>query len=105
MNLIEKRAAWSLSLIYAFRMFGLFMIFPVFVLYAQAIPGATPLSIGIALGIYGLTQALFQIPFGMASDHFGRKPIIAIGLLLFALGSVLAATSDNMMVFLFRLPW
>jgi len=97
MNSTEKRATWSLSLIYAFRMFGLFMIFPVFVIYAQDIPGATPQTIGLALGVYGLTQALLQIPFGMASDKFGRKPIITIGLLLFALGSVLAALSDDML--------
>jgi MFS family permease len=97
MNATEKRATWSLSLIYAFRMFGLFMIFPVFVIYAQDIPGATPQTIGFALGVYGLTQALLQIPFGMASDKFGRKPIITIGLLLFALGSVLAALSDDML--------
>ena len=97
MNAIEKRATWSLSLIYAFRMFGLFIIFPVFAIYAQDIPGATPQTIGFALGVYGLTQACLQIPFGLASDKFGRKPVIAIGMVLFVIGSVIAATSSDML--------
>ena len=92
----ERRAAFSLALIYSFRMLGLFMIFPVFALYATDYEGATPALIGLALGIYGLTQAILQIPFGLMSDRFGRKPIIALGLVLFAAGSVLAALSESM---------
>ncbi len=96
MSLREKRAAASLASIYAMRMLGLFMILPVFVLYAdQLYDGATPVLIGIAIGVYGLTQAVLQIPFGMLSDRFGRKPIIYIGLLIFAGGSVVAATADS----------
>ncbi len=91
----EKRAALSLSLIYAFRMIGLFMILPVFSLYAQQYQGATPLLIGLAIGIYGLTQGLFQLPFGFLSDRFGRKKMIVIGLLLFAAGSAVAATAET----------
>jgi len=97
MTPIEKRAAFSLAGIFSLRMMGLFMILPVFALFATDIEGATPVMIGLAIGIYGLTQALFQIPFGMMSDKFGRKPIIAIGLVIFAIGSVIAATSDSMM--------
>ena len=97
MTPIEKRAAFSLAGIFSLRMMGLFMILPVFSLFATDIEGATPVMIGLAIGIYGLTQALFQIPFGMMSDRFGRKPIIALGLVIFAIGSVVAATSDSMM--------
>ncbi len=97
MTPIEKRAAFSLAGIFSLRMMGLFMILPVFALFATDIEGATPVMIGLAIGIYGLTQALFQIPFGMMSDRFGRKPIIALGLVIFAIGSVVAATSDSMM--------
>jgi len=86
----------ALASIMSIRMLGLFMIFPVFALYAQNLPGATPLLIGLAIGIYGLTQAILQIPFGILSDRFGRKPIIYIGLFIFALGSVIAAMSTSM---------
>lgn len=92
----ERRAVFSLASIYALRMMGLFMILPVFALYGETLEGYTPALIGIAIGIYGLTQAAFQIPFGMASDRFGRKPIITIGLIIFAIGSVVAATADSM---------
>lgn len=92
----ERRAVFSLASIYALRMMGLFMILPVFALYGETLEGYTPALIGIAIGIYGLTQAAFQIPFGMASDRFGRKPIITIGLIIFAIGSVVAAMSDSM---------
>jgi len=97
MTPIEKRAAFSLAGIFSLRMMGLFMILPVFALFATDIEGVTPVMIGLAIGIYGLTQALFQIPFGMMSDKFGRKPIIALGLVIFAIGSVVAATADSMM--------
>jgi len=95
MNPIEKQGTFSLAGIYGLRMLGLFMILPVFALYAEGLEGVTPTLIGLALGIYGLTMALFQIPFGMLSDRFGRKPIITAGLILFAIGSVVAATSDS----------
>ena len=95
MTPLERRASFSLALIFACRMLGLFMILPVFSLYAEDLPNATPLLIGFAISAYGLTQALLQIPFGMLSDHFGRKKIIALGLILFAAGSVLAALSDS----------
>jgi MFS family permease len=91
----ERRAGISLALIYAFRMLGLFMIMPVFALYAEQLPEATPILTGLALGIYGLTQALLQIPFGMLSDRIGRKPVILAGLIIFALGSLVAASADG----------
>lgn len=78
-----------------FRMLGLFMVLPVFSVYARDLPDSTPLLIGFAISAYGLTQAILQIPFGMWSDRYGRKPLIAIGLVLFAAGSVIAATSDS----------
>ncbi|MDH5388771.1 MAG: MFS transporter [Gammaproteobacteria bacterium] len=91
----ERRAGISLALIYAFRMLGLFMILPVFAIYAEDLPEATPMLTGLALGIYGLTQAVLQIPFGMLSDKIGRKPVIAGGLLIFAVGSLVAASADG----------
>jgi MFS family permease len=91
----EKRAAYSLALIYAVRMVGLFMILPVFAIYAESLPDSTPILAGIALGIYGLSQGLLQIPYGMLSDKFGRKPMIAIGLMVFVIGSLVAAMSDS----------
>ncbi len=91
----EKRAAFSLSLVYAFRMLGLFMILPVFSLYADKFTSTTPLLTGLAIGIYGLTQGLFQLPFGFMSDRFGRKKVIVIGLLIFCLGSIVAAEADS----------
>ena len=95
MNSIERRAAISLALIYATRMLGLFMILPVFTLYAEQLVYVTPVLVGLAIGIYGLTQALLQIPFGIWSDRIGRKPVIIIGLLLFAAGSIIAAIADS----------
>ena len=95
MLITEKRAAFSLSLVYAFRMLGLFMILPVFSLYADDFAGATPLLTGLAIGIYGLTQGLFQLPFGFLSDRYGRKKVIVIGLLIFCLGSIVAAEADS----------
>ncbi len=92
---VERRAASGLASIFAFRMVGLFMLLPVLSLYAEHFTGTTPLLMGLALGIYGLTQALFQIPFGMLSDRFGRKLVIAAGLLIFAAGSVVAALATT----------
>ena len=91
----ERRATLSLASILSFRMLGLFMILPVFSLYAHSLKNSTPFLVGMALGIYGLTQALLQIPFGMLSDRIGRKPIIFMGLCLFALGSVIAALAHT----------
>ena len=84
-------------MIFAIRMFGLFIVFPVISLYARTLPGADPFWLGMALGGYGLSQALFQIPFGMLSDRFGRKTMIVLGLLIFAGGSVAAATAHTVM--------
>ncbi len=95
MTSIEKRSIAGLSSIFALRMLGLFMILPVFSLAADQYSGATPILIGLAIGAYGLTQALLQIPFGMLSDRIGRKRVITIGLLLFAAGSVVAALADS----------
>jgi MFS family permease len=92
---IEKRAAISIASLFALRMLGLFMIVPVFSLYAHSLSHATPFLIGIALGCYGLTQALLQIPFGMWSDHINRKSVIAVGFVLFAVGSLIAAFSHS----------
>jgi MFS family permease len=91
----EKRAIASLGLLYGFRMLGLFMLLPVLALYAADFEHSSPALIGLALGIYGLSQALLQIPFGMLSDRIGRKPVIYGGLLLFGLGSVVAATAAS----------
>ena len=95
MTSTEKRAAFSLAGIFSLRMLGLFMILPVFALYAEKLDGVTPVLVGLAIGIYGFTQAALQIPFGRLSDRVGRKPVIIGGLLLFALGSVVAATADT----------
>ena len=96
MTATERRATSALAGIYALRMLGLFLILPVFSIYAtDHLAGATPALIGLAIGAYGLSQAILQIPFGMLSDRFGRKPIIIIGLLIFAAGSVVAALSDT----------
>ncbi len=95
MNSQESRAAFSLAGIYALRMLGLFLILPVFALYAEDLEGVTHMLVGLAIGAYGLTQALLQIPFGMLSDRIGRKPVILGGLLIFAIGSVVAAMADS----------
>lgn len=91
----ERRAAWSLSLIYVVRMLGLFIILPVFTLFADDYTGSTPFLVGLAIGIYGLLQAVFQVPFGMLSDRIGRKRVVTAGLLLLGIGSVVAATADS----------
>ena len=97
MNLtsIEKKAALSLAGIYGLRMFGLFLVIPVLFIHAQSLHGFTPLLAGMAIGIYGLGQAILQIPFGYLSDRIGRKPVIIIGLLIFALGSIIAANAES----------
>lgn len=95
MTPLERRATLSLSLIFVLRMLGLFMILPVFALYAGELEGITPTRLGLALGIYGLTQALLQLPFGLASDRLGRKPVIVVGLLIFVAGSAMAAQADD----------
>jgi predicted MFS family arabinose efflux permease len=95
MTPLEKRSISGLSIIFALRMLGLFMILPVFSIAADQYSDATPMLIGLAIGAYGLTQALLQIPFGMLSDRIGRKKVITIGLILFALGSVVAANAES----------
>ena len=98
MSRVELRAALSLSSVYAVRMLGLFMILPVFALYAADLEGVTPALTGLALGAYGLTQAILQIPAGLLSDRIGRKPVIIGGLLIFALGSLVAALADSIYI-------
>ncbi len=95
MDRLEFRAATSLAAVFSVRLLGLFMIYPVFAAYAQGLSGATPYLIGEALGIYGLAQGLLQIPFGLLSDRFGRKRMIVLGLILFGLGSAIAAVSTS----------
>ena len=91
----EKRTIYSLSGILFFRMFGIFLILPVFSLLAMDLKGATPFLIGVAFGAYGLTQGLLQLPFGMWSDKVGRKKVILIGLSLFIAGNIIAAFADS----------
>ena len=91
----ETRAAGGLALVFAFRMLGMFMVLPVLATYGMDLAGATPALIGLAIGAYGLTQAVLQIPFGVISDRIGRRPVIYVGLVIFALGSVLAAQADS----------
>jgi MFS family permease len=96
MTAIERRASFGLASIYGLRMLGLFIILPIFALYAEKLPGGqSHLLMGIALGAYGLTQAVLQIPAGWMSDRYGRKPIIYCGLVIFAIGSLVAASADN----------
>lgn len=92
----ERRAVAVLASVYALRVFGLFLILPVFALYATGLSGHSAALVGLAMGIYGLTQAALQIPFGVLSDRFGRKPLIVIGLVIFAFGSVVAARADSL---------
>ncbi len=96
MTSVERRASIGLASIYGLRMLGLFIILPIFALYAEHLPGGeSHLLIGFALGAYGLTQAILQIPAGWLSDRYGRKPVIYAGLILFAIGSFIAASADN----------
>ena len=97
MTALERRASFSLASIFALRMLGLFLVLPVFALEAARYPGGDdPARVGLAMGIYGLTQACLQIPFGLASDWWGRKPVIVVGLLTFALGSFMAAWAPDL---------
>ena len=91
----EKRSIYSLSGILFFRMFSIFLLLPVFSVLALDLEGATPFLIGVAFGAYGLTQGFLQLPFGMWSDRAGRKKVIVIGLGLFIIGNLLAATADS----------
>ena len=98
MNSVERIFALKISLVMSVRMLGLFMLFPVMSVYASEYDNSTPFLVGMAIGVYGLTQALLQIPFGYLSDSFGRKPILIIGLIIFFLGSVLAANTSNLIL-------
>ena len=96
MNAQERAATLAISSLFALRMFGMFIILPVFALHAESLPGGRDYAlVGMALGAYGLTQALLQVPFGYASDRFGRKPAIVAGLLIFSLGSFVAAWAPD----------
>lgn len=96
MTRAEKRAASGLAAIFGLRMLGMFLILPVFALYAEDLPGGDNHTlVGLALGMYGLTQAIFMLPFGMASDRIGRKKVIIFGLVVFALGSLIAAVASD----------
>jgi MFS family permease len=97
MTPLERRASLSLAFIFALRMLGLFLVLPVFALEARHYPGGNdPAHVGLAMGVYGLTQGLLQIPFGIASDRFGRKRVIVLGLLVFAAGSFVAMMADTL---------
>ena len=95
MNYAWRQTVFPIATIFSFRLLGLFMLIPVFTLHASDLSGATPMLIGIALGCYGLSQGILQIPFGLLSDRFGRKPMITIGLILFAIGSILGAFAHS----------
>jgi len=95
MNALERRSTFALSSIFALRMLGLFMIIPVFSVAGQSYQYATPALIGLAVGVYGLTQAILQIPFSLLADRFSRKPLVVLGLLLFAIGGAIAGLSDT----------
>ena len=96
MDALERRSVLALASVYLFRMLGLFLIMPIISIAADDLSGANAALIGAAIGVYGLTQALLQIPMGMMSDKIGRKPIILIGLAIFALGSLICANADCM---------
>ena len=95
MTPVELRATWGLGTVFSLRMLGMFMVLPVLTTYGMALQGASEALIGLAIGIYGLAQAIFQIPFGLLSDRIGRKPLIVGGLLIFVIGSVIAAMTTS----------
>ena len=96
MSFFEIRTSLFLASVYSLRMLGMFLILPIFAIYASGLSGSpSQFQIGIALGIYGLTQAAFQIPFGMSSDFFGRKKVIYFGLVIFVLGSIISGASTQ----------
>jgi len=95
LNTLEKRTAVSLASVFAIRMLGLFMLMPIMAIYGQSLEGVSPLWIGLAIGAYGLTQAAFQIPMGWLSDKYGRRRIIVLGLVIFAIGSVIAGLAED----------
>ncbi|MFZ2727404.1 MAG: MFS transporter [Methylococcaceae bacterium] len=95
MTALEKRATWTLAGVYGLRMLGLFLIMPVLSLFAEQLSDSTPALIGLTIGIYGITQSVLQIPFGILSDKWGRKTIIIAGLILFLIGSIIAALSSS----------
>jgi MFS family permease len=97
LNPTELRVALSLAAVFAARLLGLFMVYPVFARLAQQLTGATPTTIGLALGMYGLAQGLLQIPLGLLSDRIGRKPVILAGLAIFVVGSIVAALSTSIL--------
>ena len=98
MTATERRSSISLALIFALRMLGLFLVLPVFMLEARKYPGGNDVAmVGLAMGAYGMTQAFLQLPLGMASDRFGRKRIIVAGLVVFAIGSLVAALAHTLM--------
>ncbi|MGP1953124.1 MAG: MFS transporter [Arsenophonus sp. ET-KM2-MAG3] len=95
MTLKELKATFWLGAVFTLRMLGIFMILPVLTSYGKELKGANELLIGLAIGIYGISQAIFQIPFGLMSDKFGRKQLIILGLLIFIIGSIIAAITDS----------
>jgi predicted MFS family arabinose efflux permease len=99
MSPLELRASLALASVYGLRLFGMFVILPIFAIYAETLPGGGNLTlVGVAIGAYGLTQALLQMPFGWWSDRIGRKPVMYFGLILFAIGSFVAAAAPNIYV-------
>ena len=95
LNALERRAVGTLGGVYALRMLGLFIIFPVFAIYAETLQNSTPMLAGIAVGIYGLTQAMLQVPMGWLSDRFGRRAVVLLGLVIFMAGSLVAADATD----------
>lgn len=95
MTRVELRATWGLGAVFSLRMLGMFMVLPVLATWGMTLQGASEALIGLAIGIYGLAQAVFQFPFGLLSDRMGRKPLIVSGLLLFVLGSIIAAMTNS----------